>query len=177
MIIGGQRGCGKTTRLIKEAAKNGYYIVCADIYRRKYITDLAAKMDLRIITPVLISELPIDWYAGKVLIDDVEDVLKMMIGRPVVMMTTSETMVKLESKNKLEAIDVIYTTCEGKFSNTVISINDMAEIRKALTKKDKQFKLSCDFCTINFTEVIDFSELKMSDLTVSEYELLFGRKN
>lgn len=90
MIIGGKRGCGKTTELIRAAHKNNLYIICANSQRADNITKLAREMELSIPFPVTVDELPLRSNNIKeVLIDDMEDVLSELIGKPVLMASTS----------------------------------------------------------------------------------------
>ncbi|PHA62885.1 hypothetical protein [Bacillus wiedmannii] len=89
MMIGGRRGCGKTTSLIKRASKENLYIVCATKQRAKYVVDKARTMGLDIPFPITISELPLNRYMKEVLVDDSEDVLSALIGRKVVGASTS----------------------------------------------------------------------------------------
>ncbi len=96
-IINAHRGSGKTTELIKIANKQWKYIVCLDIRRVNIITQMAKKMGLDIPHPLTIRELPLreGQRIDSVLIDDVEDVLQYLIGRPVDYVTTSCEVEKL----------------------------------------------------------------------------------
>lgn len=90
MIMGGRRGCGKTTELIKIASEEGMYIVCASRQRAKYVADLARKMNLDIPYPISVDELPLkSQFIKEVLVDDIEDVLSALIGKPIYQATSS----------------------------------------------------------------------------------------
>ena len=90
MIIGGRRVCGKTTQLIKKAHEEHLYIIFADQNRLRVITETAEKMGLDIPHPITARELPLrSKYIKEVLIDDLEAVLYKVIGRPILMMSTS----------------------------------------------------------------------------------------
>ncbi|MEX3713366.1 hypothetical protein ABFV99_13260 [Cytobacillus horneckiae] len=92
-IIGGRRGCGKTTELIKKSHENWTYIICADKNRQRYIADAAREMDLDIPHPITISELPLSSpKIGRVLVDDIEDVIGKIIGKPIELASTSFTL-------------------------------------------------------------------------------------
>ena len=90
-IIRADRGQGKTTELIKRSNKEWKYIVCTDITRVTNIVTTANKMGLDILFPITVRELPLK--AGQridsVLIDDIEDVLSLLIGKRVDCVTTS----------------------------------------------------------------------------------------
>lgn len=89
MMIGGRRGCGKTTSLIKRASEENLYIVCASKQRAKYVVDKARTMGLDIPFPITVSELPLHGYIKEVLVDDSEDVLSALINRKVIGASTS----------------------------------------------------------------------------------------
>lgn len=96
MMIGGRRGCGKTKQLIEMSNKNHTYIVCADQNRLKYIASMARKMGLDIPFPITANELPLrSRYIEEVLVDDVEDVLSVLIGKRVKVASTSMEFNKL----------------------------------------------------------------------------------
>jgi hypothetical protein len=84
MIMGGRRGCGKTTELIKVANEKGMYIVCASRQRAKYVADLDIPY------PISVDELPIrSQFIKEVLVDDIEDVLSALIRKPIYQATSS----------------------------------------------------------------------------------------
>lgn len=96
MIIGGRKACGKTTELIKKAAEEDLYIVCTNPRRATHIAEMARRMGLNIRFPITVMELPIKSpFIEKVLIDDIEDVLREVIGKPIAMMSTSMEMKNL----------------------------------------------------------------------------------
>jgi hypothetical protein len=89
-MYGGRRAVGKTTKLVKESARTGQYIVCADAHRVHYLVYYADKLGLNIPYPITAMELPLkSGFIGDVLVDDVEDVLGNLIGKDISMMTTS----------------------------------------------------------------------------------------
>lgn len=84
------RQSGKTTQLIKESNEKWRYIVCANHQRAENISNLAQKMGLDIPYPITVGELPIrSPFIKQVLIDDVEDVLETIVGKPIDTCTTS----------------------------------------------------------------------------------------
>lgn len=97
-IIRADRGQGKTTELVKMSNKEWKYIVCKNIQRVDVIVGIADKLGLDIPYPITVRELPVSQYSyiESVLIDDIEDVLHLFIGRPVDYITTSCEIVSLE---------------------------------------------------------------------------------
>lgn len=84
------RRTGKTTQLIKESHDKWRYIICANHQRAGEISKLAQQMGLDIPFPITVGELPIrSQFIKQVLVDDVEDVLQSMIGKPIDACTTS----------------------------------------------------------------------------------------
>lgn len=84
------RRSGKTTELIKESHDKWLYIVCADSKRAEDISTLAMALDMDIPYPITLNELPIrSHFIKKVLVDDVEDILRYIIGKPIETCTTS----------------------------------------------------------------------------------------
>jgi hypothetical protein len=89
-ILRAERGGGKTTALVRLASEQGMYIVCKDRDRADVIDGIACDMDLKIPYPITARELPLrSKYIGKVLLDDLEDVLEALVGKEVVCATTS----------------------------------------------------------------------------------------
>jgi len=108
-IIRAERGQGKTTELIKRSNKEWKYIVCVDMKRAKLIADMAYKMGLDIPYPLTVRELPLKQgqRIKSVLIDEVDDVLEYLIGRPVDCVTTSceiEILKDWRTKNEIQNI-------------------------------------------------------------------------
>jgi hypothetical protein len=101
MILGGSRGCGKTTKLVKFAASEQLYIICANRQRAEHIANVARQLNLIIPYPITAEELPLrSSYIKKVMIDDVEDVLSYLIQKPIYLMSTSMEMLPLEVEEK-----------------------------------------------------------------------------
>lgn len=79
-VFCGGRGSGKTTKLIEEAAKGFFYIVCADKKRADYILRLARDYDLNIPHPLTFREFLDQRFIGRgirgFLIDDADDLLR-----------------------------------------------------------------------------------------------------
>lgn len=98
-IIGGKPHCGKTTELIKRSSKEWLYIVVANKEQAYNVARMAEHMNLDIPYPITFSELPIKPGSRikGVLIDEVEQLLLNVLGRPVIAMSTSYEMVKLDS--------------------------------------------------------------------------------
>lgn len=95
-ILGGRPACGKTTELIKMASEEQLYIVCLNRHRVKHIANMAREMKLDIPFPVTVDELPLKSpFIKEVLVDDLEDVLSHLVGKPIRQMTTSWDLHKL----------------------------------------------------------------------------------
>lgn len=81
-VILGERGAGKTTELIKESRKTGYPILVTSHKRAEYIKNMNADIYPKlqdIPTPIVLNSLPRIQHQTKrsrILIDDLEDVLK-----------------------------------------------------------------------------------------------------
>lgn len=90
-IIRADRGEGKTTELVKISNREWKYIVCKDTQRVDVIVETANKLGLDIPYPITVRELPLSngSFIKSVLIDDIEDVLPLLIGRKVDVVTTS----------------------------------------------------------------------------------------
>ena len=90
-IIRANRGGGKTTELVKESNREWKYIVCKDQQRLDIIMETANHLGLDIPFPITVRELPISRgsFIKSVLIDDLEDILPMFIGRHIDIATTS----------------------------------------------------------------------------------------
>jgi hypothetical protein len=102
MIIGGSRGCGKTTELIKESSSTWTYIICADSNRARFISRLANDLKINIPYPITASELPLQGiYLKEVLVDDLEDVLSFLIGKEVKHATSSHELKVIQLNKKL----------------------------------------------------------------------------
>lgn len=99
-LMGGYRKCGKTEELIRMAAEQDLGIITVNKGRANYIFQLAGKMGKQIRFPATIKELPIHGLSKdlKVVVDDVEDIVQEMINLPIVAMTTSLQVEKIERK-------------------------------------------------------------------------------
>lgn len=79
------RGCGKTTELIKKSANTGDYIVCRSISEASEIRDHAFVLGLKIPLPITYDEFINKRYRGKnisgFLIDNIEDLLQYISNR------------------------------------------------------------------------------------------------
>lgn len=96
-IIGGVRCCGKTTELIKMAARFNCLIVCASRQRAAFVKYQAQDMGLFIEPPLDIHTLIArpELLQGRnepILVDDVEDVLEAVLRRNVKVMSTSASL-------------------------------------------------------------------------------------
>lgn len=91
IIVKAKRGKGKTTELIKMSNKEWKYIVCKDRQRVDVIMEIAERLGLDIPFPITVKELPLSKgsFIESVLIDDIEDVLPLLIGKRVDIITTS----------------------------------------------------------------------------------------
>ena len=89
-ILLANRGKGKTTELIKLSNKEWKYIICSTKNRADNIIKMANKMNLDIPYPITFRELPIrSPYIKEVLVDDFEDLLIYLVGKPISIATTS----------------------------------------------------------------------------------------
>ncbi len=123
-IIGGKRACGKTTWLIEQSAKEWLYIVCASEERAHNIFQMAKDDELDIPFPNTVRELPLkNMRIEKVLVDDIEDVLKELIGKEIGTMTTSYVMEELHGVNVMKIGDrvrMIQTGILGTITDTSV---------------------------------------------------------
>lgn len=93
-ILNKPRQTGKSTDLIKLSSKHGLYIICATRDRAQYLSTMAMEMGIHIPFPITPRELPLrSPYIKGVLIDDFEDVLSYLIGKPIVLATTSKKVI------------------------------------------------------------------------------------
>lgn len=89
-ILRKNRGEGKTTELIKKASEERKYIICRDEKRARLIIKIADDLGLYIPFPVTIKELPLrSGFIESVLVDDIEDILEYITGKPIELATTS----------------------------------------------------------------------------------------
>ena len=97
VIIGGSPACGKTTELVRKASKENLYIVCATNTIAEVIYQTAKQLNLIIPYPITAGELPLNPGGSikKILVDDVELVLQVLLGYPVDMVSTSLKMKNL----------------------------------------------------------------------------------
>ncbi|MEW5569721.1 hypothetical protein [Rossellomorea marisflavi] len=90
MILGGNKNCGKTTKLIEIAAKENLYIVCPSRQRADFVYRRSLDLNKSIPYPVSMRDLPLRGHMKEVLVDDVEDLLPQLIGKPIRAMSSSE---------------------------------------------------------------------------------------
>lgn len=100
-IIGGVRYCGKTTELIKMAARFNCLIVCATRQRADCVRYQAQEMGLFIEPPQDIRTLlskpeRLQGRDVNILVDDVEDVLETVLRQSVKVMSTSANLEPLK---------------------------------------------------------------------------------
>lgn len=88
------RGEGKTTELIKESAKTGKYILTTDRNRVMRIDSMAKEMGLHIPFPITVMEAMQYKFRGtfikSILIDDADDVLRMIFQVEIDTITLTE---------------------------------------------------------------------------------------
>lgn len=101
-IIRGNRGQGKTTELVKISNREWKYIVCKDMQRVNVIVGTADKLALDIPYPITVRELPISprSFIKSVLIDDIEDILPLLIGKGIEYITTSSEVLSIKEETK-----------------------------------------------------------------------------
>ena len=91
-IIQFDKATGKTTRLIKEAQEKNLYIVWFNRQRADILYRMACDMGLYIKYPIVydkIHSMSRTRFIKEVLVDDLEDILQLCIGLPIVTATTS----------------------------------------------------------------------------------------
>lgn len=89
-ILSMERGSGKTTKLIKISNKTKAPIICRTRKMAKLIKERAKEMGLEIPNPMTIDMYKNEKYRyEKVLIDDIDLVLKMYLNSEIVCATTS----------------------------------------------------------------------------------------
>ncbi|NMB10552.1 MAG: hypothetical protein GX982_07670 [Tissierellia bacterium] len=100
-IIRTDRGGGKTTALIKQAARDKSYILCHSKSAARYIYDTALGMGLNIPYPITVDDIPLRGYKGDILIDEIDYILPQLLGAQVNTITTSASIDTLDN-NKSE---------------------------------------------------------------------------
>lgn len=92
-IIFGERGAGKTTELIKQSSKDWIYILVANRSRAEYLFKQARDMGIDIPFPATPhTDLHL---VDKILIDEIEDVLHVLLDTSVIAVTTSSLTLSL----------------------------------------------------------------------------------
>ena len=106
-ILHGGRRSGKTIALIEYAHKHNLYIVCSSRQRVEHIAKTAEKLGLDIPFPISARELPLGRsFIEKVLVDDMEDILRVFVGKPIELITTSCEVREIGCKEGLDCEDV-----------------------------------------------------------------------
>lgn len=119
-VICKPRGCGKTYDLIMESARTGIPILTA--YNSRYITDQARYMGVKIHQPMSVQEYKYfksnrsllnskDWK-GKLLIDEVDNVLEQLLGIHVETVTCTPDSMNGKEKFNMFEIDNSIHNCE-----------------------------------------------------------------
>jgi thymidine kinase len=104
-IIKGNRGSGKTTKLIEQSYIYGYRIVVTSNIQKKYIQKTAKEMCLEIVEPLTYDELMkkrnVDWEEidDIIIIDELEYFLQFILKSPVKLATISDDVVDLDKIN------------------------------------------------------------------------------
>lgn len=95
-IVRMNRRTGKSTELIKLSNEKWYYIICTTRQRAEYLVNQAEKIGLDIPFPITVAELPLkSSYIRGVIIDDVDDVLQMLIGKPPIVQSITSCEVEI----------------------------------------------------------------------------------
>ena len=94
-LIGGSRGCGKTTELIKLSSETGRPIICVGARRVRALRDMAKDMGLSMPYPVAVNRY-LDYYPKEVVIDDIEIVISALLNANVSVASTSLTVEEIE---------------------------------------------------------------------------------
>jgi hypothetical protein len=108
LIIRPARG-GKTVELVKLSAETGKYIVCANMSQVDNIQRIANWLGVKIPFPIMADELPIKGHIDSVLIDNADELLERLIGRPVIAATITGVQYTPFLHNNPEYIDQLRT--------------------------------------------------------------------
>ena len=97
-IIKGERGSGKTTKLIEQSYIYGYKIVVATDMQKQSIQKKAEDMGLKIPSPITYDEIIAnneDYWGEDVLIDELQYFLTYTLRASVKLVTTSDEIIDL----------------------------------------------------------------------------------
>ena len=106
-IIRTDRGKGKTTALIKQAARDKSYILCHSRSAARYIYDTALSMGLNIPYPITVDDIPLRGHRGDILIDEIDYILPQLLGAQVSTITTSASIDTLSDNRSEIKINLI----------------------------------------------------------------------
>ena len=106
-IIRTDRGGGKTTALIKQAARDKSYILCHSKSAARYIYDTALGMGLNIPYPITVDDIPLREHRGDILIDEIDYILPQLLGAQVNTITTSASIDTLGNNRSEIKINLI----------------------------------------------------------------------
>lgn len=102
-ILRADRGQGKTVELVRQSNKDWQYIICKDENRLNIIAKTAEKLGLDIPHPITINELPLrSPHIKGVLMDDMEDILEAIVGKPIDLASTSCQVIDKNNGNQID---------------------------------------------------------------------------
>lgn len=106
-MLGGQRKCGKTTRMVLMSSEKGIPILTCNRNMVKLLECTAKDMGVKIPRPISAKDFALgssQLNCTSVLVDEIDWVVANLIGADVVVSTTSSEFVKLEQKQFDETI-------------------------------------------------------------------------
>ena len=130
-IILGVRGSGKTTRLIQESSKTGYYIITRNKNSASWIFEQSTKMKLEIPFPLTYQEFFDKQYYGKridgFLIDELESFLMYVSKVPIRTVTLTPTEVLTLKSSIIDYKEILKNSTSPEFVKMVTGDWDIEE--------------------------------------------------
>lgn len=73
----------------------------------------------------------------------------------------------------MEAFKVIYKTA-GKTDSTIVLVGENESIEEALSKRDSDYSADSRWCRIESRKKIPLSNVKISDLSITEFQMVMS---
>lgn len=162
-VVGGKRVCGKTTHLIRKSFETQIPILCPTRTMARIIHNQSQEMGLNIPSPITLDDMSRSIVKGerieRVLIDEVQILLREMLGVEVAAMSTSYKLNEFDSLRKED----VETNQHCKHNYNVL--NDIkSKINRVcldcghnqttyVTKKDYKAVITCPVCSGAFVDV------------------------